>query len=179
MSAPHAAGRRSPPKRRGGGTHALSRDLVSPYLSGRSDCGASFLRYNRATRTQPTGTTRDSTFMTVIGSLQFCSTCGNLLDSPKTAQRATITCTVCQTPNRDMTAKSILTTSKPSDFPSVLRSKRSQVQNVRQEDIQTHAMSDVACERCSKHDVRYTTAQLRGADEGTTVYYSCGTCGHK
>lgn len=117
--------------------------------------------------------------MAAVGSLQFCSSCGNLLPSPTTAKRKPITCTVCQTSNKDLTARSILTVSKPSDFPSTLRSKLSQVRSVREEDVQTHAMSSIACDQCGVKEVRYTTAQLRSADEGTTVFYSCDACGHK
>lgn len=116
--------------------------------------------------------------MAAIGSLQFCSTCGNLLTSPTSAKRKPITCTVCQTANKDLTAKSIVTVSKPSDFPSVLRSKRSQVQTVNAEDVQTQAMSSVACEVCGVKEVRYRSVQMRSADEGSTMLYNCEACGH-
>jgi DNA-directed RNA polymerase I subunit RPA12 len=35
------------------------------------------------------------------------------------------------------------------------------------------------CVNCGNDEVRYYTQQLRSADEGSTVFYTCPKCGHK
>lgn len=44
--------------------------------------------------------------------------------------------------------------------------------------MQTSATIAHTCEKCGRDEVRYYTQQLRGADEGSTVFYECD-CGHK
>lgn len=78
----------------------------------------------------------------------------------------------------DTAAKSIVSKSKPSAFPSALRSKQSAVQTLTSEDADTDAVIQMTCPRCQRTEMRYYTAQLRSADEGTTVFYSC-VCGYK
>jgi DNA-directed RNA polymerase subunit M/transcription elongation factor TFIIS len=80
--------------------------------------------------------------------------------------------------DQDTSSKVIITKSKPTAFPSTLRDKRSDVQTVDEADLQTSAEIDMTCENCGRETVRYYTQQLRGADEGTTVFYTC-ECGHK
>lgn len=60
----------------------------------------------------------------------------------------------------------------------MLRSKRSAVQNLTEEDVQTTATIRQTCPECGIEEMRYYTLQLRSADEGSTVFYSC-ECGHK
>jgi DNA-directed RNA polymerase subunit M/transcription elongation factor TFIIS len=72
----------------------------------------------------------------------------------------------------------IVTRSKPTAFPSSLRDKRSDVQTVDEDDLQTNATIEVSCEKCGRETVRFYTQQLRGADEGSTVFYTC-KCGNK
>ena len=79
----------------------------------------------------------------------------------------------------DTSAKVVVTTSKPGDFPSALRAKRSEVQNVDEADTNKDAVIREACEKCGQEEVRYTTAQLRSADEGSTVFFTCPRCNHK
>ncbi|KAL8678962.1 MAG: hypothetical protein Q9186_004730 [Xanthomendoza sp. 1 TL-2023] len=100
--------------------------------------------------------------MTAIGSLVFCTDCGNLLDGASDTSSTTIT-----------------TKSKPSAFPSALRAKRSAVQTLTEEDTKTTATIQEACPQCGMQEVRFYTQQLRSADEGTTVFYSCDQCGNK
>ena len=79
---------------------------------------------------------------------------------------------------KDTSSKVVTTRSKPSAFPSALRSKRSAVQTLTAEDIQTTATIRQTCQECGREEMRYYTLQLRSADEGSTVFYSC-ECGHK
>ncbi|KAF1939062.1 DNA-directed RNA polymeras-like protein I subunit [Clathrospora elynae] len=116
--------------------------------------------------------------MSAIGSLVFCTDCGNLLDSSAGKQNAILTCAVCGASCKDTSSKTVVTRSKPTAFPSALRAKRSEVQTISEEDVQTTSVIKLPCEECGREEVRYYTQQLRGADEGTTVFYRCD-CGHK
>lgn len=78
----------------------------------------------------------------------------------------------------DFASKTITTTSKPSAFPSELRLKRSAVQQIERGDIQTEAEIAVDCPECGRNKVKYHAVQLRSADEGSTIFYTC-ECGYK
>jgi DNA-directed RNA polymerase subunit M/transcription elongation factor TFIIS len=78
----------------------------------------------------------------------------------------------------DTSSKTVVTHSKPTAFPSALRAKRSEVQTINDDDVQTSVVIQHPCEKCGREEVRYYTQQLRSADEGTTVFYEC-ECGHK
>jgi DNA-directed RNA polymerase I subunit RPA12 len=41
------------------------------------------------------------------------------------------------------------------------------------------AMVQEECAKCKNPEMRYFTMQLRGADEGQTVFYECPKCGYK
>jgi len=38
---------------------------------------------------------------------------------------------------------------------------------------------DATCRKCKKQNVDYFTIQLRGADEPSTEFFTCRSCGHK
>ena len=78
----------------------------------------------------------------------------------------------------DTIFKEIVTQTKPSDFPSLLRQKLSTVQTVERHKIQTEATTSETCEKCGRTEVRFSAVQLRGADEGSTIFFTCD-CGHK
>lgn len=40
----------------------------------------------------------------------------------------------------------------------------------------TWSTTDLTCPECRAKEVRYTTLQLRGADEGSTMFYFCPGC---
>ncbi|KAF2838882.1 DNA-directed RNA polymeras-like protein I subunit [Patellaria atrata CBS 101060] len=117
--------------------------------------------------------------MSAIGSLVFCTDCGNLLDGNTGDATKILICDVCGTSNKDTSSKIVITRSKPSAFPSSLRTKRSEVQTLTEEDVQRDSIIEYPCERCGQKEVRFYTQQLRSADEGTTVFYTCTKCGHK
>ena len=143
-----------------------------------------------------------SNHMAAIGSLVFCTDCGNLLDGSSGNKEVMLTCDVCGTENRgrrneprwpargtsrarhadsrlpDNASTSITATSKPNAFPSALRAKRSTVQTLTEDDIPKDAAIAETCSECGRKEVRFYTQQLRGADEGSTVFYSC-ECGHR
>ena len=134
--------------------------------------------------------------MAAIGSLVFCTDCGNLLDGGAGKQNAILTCQVCGASCKgksgasclcrwkrahnaaDTSSKTVITRSKPEAFPSALRTKRSEVQTIDDTDVQQHAVIAHTCEKCGREEVRFYTLQLRSADEGSTVFYEC-ECGHK
>ncbi|KAJ5286730.1 DNA-directed RNA polymerase I subunit [Penicillium angulare] len=116
--------------------------------------------------------------MSAIGSLIFCTDCGNLLRESTGDSNAILHCTVCGTRNKDTIPQTIVSESKPSAFPSALRAKRSAVQTLSAEDRKTEAITQHTCNQCGRKEMFYTTVQLRSADEGSTVFYRC-VCGYK
>ncbi|RGP67392.1 DNA-directed rna polymerase i subunit rpa12 [Fusarium longipes] len=116
--------------------------------------------------------------MAAIGTLVFCTDCGNLLPATKGTQRNVLRCECCGAENRDTGSKVTVTQTKPSDFPSFLRQKlQSSVQAVEKHNLQTDSTVKETCPKCGAEEVKYTTVQLRSADEGSTVIYNCD-CGH-
>ncbi|CEJ85083.1 Putative DNA-directed RNA polymerase subunit [[Torrubiella] hemipterigena] len=116
--------------------------------------------------------------MAAIGSLVFCTACGNLLPATKGTDRNSLRCEACGAWNQDTGAKMITTQSKPSDFPSALRQKlQSNVQAVERHTLNTEMRINERCPKCGREEVNYTNVQLRGADEGSTVIFMCD-CGH-
>ncbi|GAD99940.1 DNA-directed RNA polymerase I 13.1 kDa polypeptide [Paecilomyces variotii No. 5] len=116
--------------------------------------------------------------MSAIGSLIFCTDCGNLLQESRGDVNAILVCDVCGARNRDIVPKTIVSESKPNAFPSALRAKRSAVQTLTTEDRKTEAVAQRTCEKCGRKEMFYTSVQLRSADEGSTIFYSC-VCGYK
>lgn len=117
--------------------------------------------------------------MVAIGSLLFCDHCGALM--PRTTngtQAEMIKCEDCSLHTLDTSSKIITSKSKPSAFPSALRSKHSEVQNVNVEDLQVESIVAKDCPDCGRTEMFYHTKQLRSADEGSTVFYRC-ECGYK
>lgn len=80
----------------------------------------------------------------------------------------------------DKSAKKTIAKSKPSDYSSELRRKRDQFQAIDPEDAKAQATTNMLCDKCgTEQEVRYYEQQLRSADEGTTVFYTCTACGNR
>lgn len=109
----------------------------------------------------------------------FCDDCGGLLPASITHRKTTLICTVCGASCEDVSEKTIVSESKPSEFPSALRVKRSAVQAPIDGETVKDAEIEEPCDKCGTRLVRYYTQQLRGADEGSTVFYTCPNCGNK
>ncbi|KAL4935123.1 hypothetical protein BDV06DRAFT_229118 [Aspergillus oleicola] len=108
--------------------------------------------------------------------VQFCDFCGNLLnDSPNEV----LECEMCgrKAKNAALNHKQ---TSTSESFPSRLRNKlKSYTQQVTTETVGSGPHIEMDCPKCPSKDVMYAQVQLRSADEGSTIFYTCMKCGHK
>ncbi|KAF2820089.1 hypothetical protein CC86DRAFT_305594 [Ophiobolus disseminans] len=116
--------------------------------------------------------------MSLVGTLLFCTTCGNLLDR-KASSAKTISCHICGNVNKNGWPILTQTTSKPSAFPTALREKRGEIQAINGDDIETWATVLKSCPACDSQILLWRDMQLRGADEGTTVFYRCSKCNNR
>ncbi|KAJ2710076.1 DNA-directed RNA polymerase I core subunit rpa12 [Coemansia spiralis] len=112
-----------------------------------------------------------------FGSLVFCATCANLLDSP--GDQDHIVCHACGDDHEGAQFEGIETVSRSQDtaFPSRLRNKRSLVQGVGEVE-RSNARVEEVCPQCGANEMTFHTMQMRSADEGQTVFYKCVKCGH-
>lgn len=134
--------------------------------------------------------------MVAIWSMLFCDACGNLLPRTNGPDGAMIPCDDCGASTQgkndhylqsysgltntatDTSAKIVTSKSKPSAFPSVLRTKHSAVQTLNVDELNTEAIIQKDCPNCKSQEMFYHTKQLRSADEGSTVFYRC-ECGYQ
>ena len=71
-------------------------------------------------------------------------------------------------------------TSGPGAFPSVLqRKKNSHVQSMEPHEQTSKPLIWQECSKCGAKEMWYSSKQLRGADEGTTIFFECPVCGNK
>ncbi|KAI9504141.1 transcription factor S-II-domain-containing protein [Coemansia spiralis] len=114
---------------------------------------------------------------TNFGSLFFCPTCSNLLESP--GDQDHIVCHACGDAQDGSKFEEIDTISRSQDnaFPSRLRNKRSLVQNVAEAE-RVNALVDEICPQCGASEMAFHALQMRSADEGQTVFYKCVKCAY-
>ncbi|KAF8641543.1 hypothetical protein AX16_009920 [Volvariella volvacea WC 439] len=113
-----------------------------------------------------------------IGSLLFCPNCGTLLDLP-TDGEAFVACGQCnrQEPASSYEDMEIITYSHPDAFPSSLRQKRKIQTKLHQQGDQGTLMAE-KCPACGHLEAYSKEMQLRSADEGSTIFYTCASCKH-
>ncbi|EWC45364.1 hypothetical protein DRE_00763 [Drechslerella stenobrocha 248] len=73
----------------------------------------------------------------------------------------------------------VVTQSRPNAFPSALKQKHTTGQNLAIEDIGGRAQLETPCPQCDHPVMNFTTVQLRSADEGATVFYTCPNCNYR
>ncbi|PWY72757.1 hypothetical protein BO83DRAFT_437669 [Aspergillus eucalypticola CBS 122712] len=108
--------------------------------------------------------------------VQFCDDCGNLLDE---SSDDTLKCGICGKTAKNMAIHHVQV-STSENFPSRLRHRlKSNTQEVTYKTIGKGPSIDMECVKCPSREVTYAQVQLRSADEGSTIFYTCAKCGHR
>jgi DNA-directed RNA polymerase I subunit RPA12 len=73
------------------------------------------------------------------------------------------------------------TTSRSTDYPSALQRKRDRFTTlpISQEIASAQQTTNEECPQCHNPEMQFREAQTRGADEGSTIFYTCPKCFHK
>ncbi|KAI9142678.1 DNA-directed RNA polymerase I subunit A12 [Paraphysoderma sedebokerense] len=112
----------------------------------------------------------------VVAGCVFCPHCGRLLDL--SAVEGDVRCTICNFTQSFETLEGIevVTRSRPNAFASANRAivlAKSKMGAKRAE----AATINEKCPKCGNPEMTFHTMQLRSADEGQTIFYSCRKCG--
>ncbi|RKO91940.1 transcription factor S-II-domain-containing protein [Blyttiomyces helicus] len=116
-----------------------------------------------------------------LHSLVFCPECGSLLDPPSGAEDS-VACEVCGglVVAQAFESIEVVTKSRPGAFPD---RPKTVVEEGAEEDGNSHLRDGATikekCPKCDAPEMVFHTAQLRSADEGQTIFYSCVKCGYK
>ncbi|BAP70849.1 hypothetical protein KMAR_30044 [Kluyveromyces marxianus] len=123
--------------------------------------------------------------MSVVGSLIFCLQCGNLLDGTHSSHENSsknVVCDQCHAsynPTKFQNLK-VVTSTTENSFPSKIRAKKSLVKtSLAKNELKEGAIINERCPKCDNDKMHYHTLQLRSADEGATVFYTCTSCGYR
>jgi DNA-directed RNA polymerase I subunit RPA12 len=85
------------------------------------------------------------------------------------------------TPTTDLWPETSTTTSRRTDYPSALQRKRDNFTTleISQAVANSQQITNEECPQCHHPELQFREVQLRSADEGTTVFYTCAECGHR
>eukprot|EP00049_Salpingoeca_infusionum_P012493 m.228781 g.228781 ORF g.228781 m.228781 type:complete len:119 (-) comp15194_c0_seq2:2367-2723(-) len=107
----------------------------------------------------------------VSATAMFCSTCGTMLPSPGSTSH--VTCLRCKSirPTKEFEKIETVTQSRPYAF-------QKPKYNTTKPEGSGDCTIDEKCPKCGRAEMTFKTAQLRSADEGQTIFYSC-KCGYR
>jgi DNA-directed RNA polymerase I subunit RPA12 len=112
---------------------------------------------------------------------EFCPDCGAVLDLIATdLSTDTIKCMRCMSSHSIDLFLGLLSTSRiVFNDPDQARKayNRAKKKEKRVEDEATGPVVEMECPKCKHNRMSYKTLQLRSADEGQTVFFSCLKCG--
>ncbi|KAI0317916.1 transcription factor S-II-domain-containing protein [Amylostereum chailletii] len=113
-----------------------------------------------------------------IGSLLFCPDCGTLLNLPQ-GDDPSVNCEQCghEEPASSYENLEIQTRSHPDAFPSALRQKRKTQTKIHEGDAGLLKVTE-KCPECGHMEAYSKEIQMRSADEGSTILYTCVSCKH-
>ena len=103
--------------------------------------------------------------------LSFCSQCKNIL-TLSCQDSYFFECKPCG--NYIESAPKTITNKKTYIKPSIQSKNKTQNQSLGDAPI-----IDYDCEKCGHNKARFITIQMRSADEGQTIFYSCTKCNTK
>uniref|UniRef100_A0A7S3G5Y4 DNA-directed RNA polymerase subunit n=1 Tax=Palpitomonas bilix TaxID=652834 RepID=A0A7S3G5Y4_9EUKA len=103
----------------------------------------------------------------------FCPTCGALVDL--TLKKAEVTCNICL----DAFDVQAIATSRENVTES--KEAGAWLKKLENRDGEGDAAATVEeiCPACGHNELSFKTAQLRSADEGQTIFYTCVKCKHQ
>jgi len=126
------------------------------------------------------------TFQTRRVATMFCPQCGSLLEIPDFGDL--LKCDLCKNTCSfaDFEIKEVITRSLRNSTNSKRLANEEAEDDERVSEnpqnrakVETRATVEEECEKCGHVGLFFTTAQLRSADEGQTVFYDCPQCGYK
>ncbi|KAL6457519.1 hypothetical protein MHYP_G00344820 [Metynnis hypsauchen] len=122
----------------------------------------------------PEETLPNRTMSCFIGDLNFCPECGNILPVPQVQD--VITCPRCsfKIPVHEFNGQVI----KSSVVFNSLVQSSSAIDSEEDSELKGPVV-DRKCSRCNKEGMVYHTRQMRSADEGQTVFFTCIHCRHQ
>ena len=107
------------------------------------------------------------------GDPDFCGDCGAILPLPDGKTDSHITCVVCKS-KVPLTSLTGLTSVYTINFNTNIKS------DAVEDEVETDGpLVDRTCCKCGHDKMTYMTLQLRSADEGQTVFYTCPKCKYK
>jgi len=104
----------------------------------------------------------------------FCPDCGCLLDLPGISDKVICNlcgykCSILELPTK------IIVTHKAFKLTESIIERIAHSNN----DTQGATVDDEICQKCGHNVMTFHTVQLRSADEGQTVFYTCVNCGFR
>ncbi|KAF5306492.1 hypothetical protein FQR65_LT07320 [Abscondita terminalis] len=116
---------------------------------------------------------------TFVASPSFCSDCGSIL--PLLQEKGDIICYRCSRHYNpyDLESTQIKYTIHFNETEAYSKNLKEEKKKSNQENEDEGPIVDRKCPKCGNDKMSYATLQLRSADEGQTVFYTCTKCKFK